>query len=207
MINSAALRADTTPMAVIDHTMAEDTRWLVERARSEPEAFALLYRRFVRRIYNFAYHRSGSAEVAEEITSATFEQALARLPGFVWRGGGFEPWLYRIAATETAAYYRRSRRAEGPRGRLAAQALALPASWSGQEGEAEEPGRCDRVMAALSRLRPRYQEAISLRYLAGLTHEEAAVAAGCTKPVFAVTLHRAMTALRREVEHVQEVQP
>ncbi|HET9443234.1 MAG TPA: RNA polymerase sigma factor [Acidimicrobiales bacterium] len=207
MINSLALQADTTPMALIDQTLAEDTRWLVERAKSEPDAVALLYRRYVRRIYAFAHHRSGSAEAAEEITSSTFEQALARLPGFVWRGGGFEPWLYRIAATETAAYFRRARRAEGPRAQQAARELAVPTFWSGHDVDVDDAGRSERVVAALARLRPRYQEAISLRYLAGLSHEEAAVAAGCTKPVFAVTLHRAMTALRREVEGAEEVQP
>ena len=46
----------------------------------------------------------------------------------------------------------------------------------------------------------RYQEAISLRHLAGLEADEAAAAMGCTKAVLAVTLHRATKALRRAVE-------
>ena len=50
---------------------------------------------------------------------------------------------------------------------------------------------------AMSTLRPRYQEALSLRYLAELDADDAAKAMGCTKPVLAVTLHRALGALRR----------
>jgi len=42
--------------------------------------------------------------------------------------------------------------------------------------------------------------AISLRYLAGLTHDEAAQAMGCSKAVMAVTLHRATAALRRAMQ-------
>ena len=190
-------------MALVEELFEEDTRRLVERARSDPEAFATLYRRYVRRIHAFAYRRSGSMEVAEEITSATFERALAGLPAFRWRGGGFEPWLYRIAATETAAFYRRQRRADGPRAQLAWRELAL---YAPPDGAADDGLRSRQVLAALSLLRPRYQEAITLRYLTGLSHEEAAEAAGCTKPVFAVTLHRAVAALRREVGRAREAQ-
>jgi RNA polymerase sigma factor (sigma-70 family) len=53
------------------------------------------------------------------------------------------------------------------------------------------------VLSALDTLNPRYQQAISLRYLSGLSHAEAALAMGCSKPVMAVTLHRALGALRR----------
>jgi RNA polymerase sigma factor (sigma-70 family) len=57
-----------------------------------------------------------------------------------------------------------------------------------------------RMLGALETLRPRYQQAIKLRYLADLEAEDAARAMGCTKPVLAVTLHRALAALRRAVE-------
>ena len=46
-------------------------------------------------------------------------------------------------------------------------------------------------------LTPRYQQALSLRYLAGLTPEEAAAAMGTSKATMAVVLHRATRALRR----------
>jgi RNA polymerase sigma factor (sigma-70 family) len=53
------------------------------------------------------------------------------------------------------------------------------------------------VRGALADLRPRYQQAITLRYLAGLTQAEAAEAMGCSLAVMAVVLHRALNALRR----------
>ncbi|HEY0520575.1 MAG TPA: hypothetical protein VGC84_13855, partial [Ilumatobacteraceae bacterium] len=53
-----------------------DEEQLVERARSDRAAFAELYRLHVESVHAFAYRRSGSREVAEEATSATFEKAL-----------------------------------------------------------------------------------------------------------------------------------
>src|SRR5205807_243694 len=92
-----------------------DERGLAEAARTAPDAFAVLYRRYVGRVHAFAYRRSGSREVAEEVTSATFERAWRAMPSFEWRGGGFAPWLFAIAARELAAWYRRSARHGNPR--------------------------------------------------------------------------------------------
>ena len=57
-----------------------------------------------------------------------------------------------------------------------------------------------RLRAALDELHPRYQRAISLRFLADLDHDEAAQAMGLTRPAFAVVLSRALRALRRTLE-------
>lgn len=172
---------------------------LVERARSDAEAFAQLYRLYLPRIHAFAYRRSRSRDVAEEVTAATFEQALRSLPSFQWKGGGFGPWLFRIAANQLVDHYRSEERARGrrpnrPLGRLE----ALPTG--GGFDDVEERAGTDRLLACLATLNPRYQQAISLRYLAGLSPTQAAEAMGVTKPVLAVTLHRALAALRRALE-------
>ena len=49
----------------------------------------------------------------------------------------------------------------------------------------------------MDRLSPRYQQALSLRYLAGLTPDEAAAALGTSKATMAVVVHRATRALRK----------
>ena len=49
----------------------------------------------------------------------------------------------------------------------------------------------------MDRLTPRYQQALSLRYLAGLSPDEAAAAMGTSKATMAVVVHRATRALRR----------
>jgi RNA polymerase sigma-70 factor, ECF subfamily len=176
---------------------------LVERARTDRDAFAELYRLYLPRIYAFAYRRCGSRPVAEDVTAATFEEALRSLPSFVPKGGGFGPWLFRIAANELVDHYRADQRARGRKGHRALTVLATPA-----RAEQDLPGSDlpeggedrGRLLAALGTLNPRYQKAVSLRYLAGLSHAEAADAMGTTKPVMAVTLHRALRALRKALD-------
>ena len=174
-----------------------DDRELVERARSDRSAFAELYRRHVDAVHGFAYRRSGSRDVAEEATSATFEKALRSIDSFEWRPAGVRPWLYRIASNEVANLYRRTAVASGPRGQLALRALApdVDAEPSNEIGSLLAVG----LQRALNDLPQRYREVLTLRYLSGLSADEAAASLGCSKPMLAVTLHRAVGALRKKL--------
>ena len=181
----------TTPLATFDD------RELVERARSDRSAFAELYRRHVDAVHTFAYRRSGSRDVAEEATSATFEKALRSIAAFEWRPAGVRPWLYRIASNEVANIYRRTAVASGPRGQLALRALTpdLGAEPIVEIGSSLVGG----LHQALNELPARYREVLTLRYLSGLSADEAAASLGCSKPMLAVTLHRAVGALRKKM--------
>jgi RNA polymerase sigma-70 factor (ECF subfamily) len=176
-----------------------DERALVVAARGDAAAFGILYRRYVERIYAFAYRRTWTREAAEDVTAATFERAMRHLERFDTDGAGFGPWLFRIAANELVDHYRREGRPRSERGQRGLHVLAEDAV----EDDLEPIERDDEVrqmIEALDTLRPRYQRALTLRYLAGLSADDAAHAMGCSKPVLAVTLHRALGALRRAVE-------
>ena len=178
-----------------------DERLLVEQARKDPNAFALLYRAYVNRIHAFAYRRTGSYDDAEEITAAVFERAWRALPGFSWRGGGFEPWLFRIASNELISHHRRRARVHNDRVaavlRDMADDLRDDPDLAALLEVSDRDERVARVRAAVGTLTPRYQEVISLRYLAGMSADEAATALGCTKANLAVTLHRALRSLKK----------
>jgi RNA polymerase sigma-70 factor (ECF subfamily) len=181
----------------------ESEEALVERARTDPEAFAELYRRYVNAIHAFAYRRSRSTEVAEEITSSTFERALRGLPSFQWREGGFRAWLYRIAANELATYYRKAQRVRSDRGQQAARQLH-DSSIGISEDLVPPDDHGQVVLDAMSALNERYQRVITLRYLAGLSPDDAAAAMGLSKATLAVVLHRALRALRRSLVDLGE---
>lgn len=172
-------------------------RVLVDRARQDRAAFAALYRMHVDAVYRFAHRRGGSREVAEEATANTFERALRSFDRFEWRENGLRPWLFRIASNEVTEIHRRTARADRPRGQLALQSLAhgtAPAPDADSDGVDRSALR-----AALDRLPDRYRDVISLRYLAGLSAADAAAELGCSNRVLAVTLHRALGALRKEL--------
>ena len=84
---------------------------LVQRARTDAEAFGLLYERYVDRIYAYVYHRVGNAQDAEDLTARTFHRALDNLDRYEDRGLPFAAWLFRIAHNLVANWHRdRSRR-------------------------------------------------------------------------------------------------
>ena len=177
-----------------------DERLLVAQARTDSQAFGRLYHAYVARIHAFAYRRCGSYEEAEEITAAVFERAWRALPDFEWRGGGFEPWLFRIAANELISHHRRRSRVHSERMtrvlREMAEELREDPDLLALLDVDEREQRAAELRRALSTLSPRYQEVITLRYLAGLSPAEAAASLGCSKGTLAVVLHRALRALK-----------
>jgi RNA polymerase sigma-70 factor (ECF subfamily) len=177
-----------------------DERALVERARHDSRAFAELYRKYVNRVYAFAYKRSGSTQVAEDVTSTTFERALRGMPTFEWRSGGFASWLFRIAANELTNHYRQQGRTSSDKAQRAFRMYVSDAVSGGEFDRVERMGSTDVIREAMTDLNDRYQQVISLRFLSGLSHDDAARAMGMSKPVMAVTLHRAVVALRKAID-------
>lgn len=83
-----------------------EVRNLVERARSDPEAFGLLYQRYVKRIYNYHYQFTRNREESEDLTSRTFYQALRSISAYQDRGFPFQAWLFRIAHNLVVNWFR-----------------------------------------------------------------------------------------------------
>lgn len=186
-----------------------DEQGLVERAKNEAGAFAELYRMYLPRIHAYAWRRTGNRDAADDITANTFEAALRALPRFRWGPQGFAPWLFRIAANQVIAYYRRESRTRSDRGQWAMAVMTETTATDhfADAGAAEMAGLAaggDQLRQALVRLTPRYQRAIDLRYLADLDHEAAANAMGLAKPAFAVVLSRALKALGRELARLDD---
>lgn len=64
-------------------------------AHSDPQTFAVLYRRFVRPVYRYCYVRLGNREAAEDATSTAFLKAFSAIGSY--QRGHFAAWLFRIA--------------------------------------------------------------------------------------------------------------
>jgi len=80
-------------------------RPLVEAAQRDPARFDALYRRYLARVYSYAYYELGDHHAAEDATERTFLAALANLQRFRERarladGEGastFRLWLFQLA--------------------------------------------------------------------------------------------------------------
>ena len=80
---------------------------LVDLARGgDKEAFGELYERYLEKIYNYVYYRTGNHHDAEDLTARVFTRAMAHIETYTERGVPFQAWLYRIAHNLVANWHR-----------------------------------------------------------------------------------------------------
>jgi RNA polymerase sigma-70 factor (ECF subfamily) len=145
---------------------------LIERARSDPQAFGKLFEIYYLRVLGYTYRCTWNRAVAEDLTSATFLKALRSIHRYDHRAR-FGAWLYRIATNEIRMYWRARSRAEAAH-RRACEA-SIPADMQrdetgleASEAAAEQAKMHARVRNAVGRLPDRYRTVIMLRYFEGL---------------------------------------
>lgn len=80
---------------------------IVERSKSDPEAFGELYEKYFDPIFYFILRQTDDEELTGDLCSQTFVNALNHLPRYRFRGIPFSAWLYRIASNEVNKYYRK----------------------------------------------------------------------------------------------------
>jgi RNA polymerase sigma-70 factor (ECF subfamily) len=98
-----------------------DERHLIEAAQRDPGRFAEIYQANFPRVYAFVARRVKGREQAEDVTAEVFQQALAGLGGFEWRGTPFIAWLLGIASHLVAQHWKGAQ-PEGPVDELEFQA-------------------------------------------------------------------------------------
>jgi RNA polymerase sigma-70 factor (ECF subfamily) len=92
-----------------------DKEVLVHASQGDQEAFGTLYERYVGRIYNYIYYRTGNQHDAEDLTARVFYRAMRHIRNYQDRGLPFSAWLYRIAHNLVANWHRdNSRKKEIP---------------------------------------------------------------------------------------------
>ena len=87
-----------------------DERLLIEAAQKDPSRFAELYELHFDRVYAYVARRVRNRAETQDLTAHVFQQALANLGKFKWRGAPFAAWLYRIASNAIADHARRNMR-------------------------------------------------------------------------------------------------
>jgi len=83
---------------------------LIEAAQNDPGRFAELYERNFHRVYAYIACRIHDRSERQDLTAHVFQQALANIGKFKWRGAPFVTWLYRIASNAIADQTRKKSR-------------------------------------------------------------------------------------------------
>ncbi len=87
-----------------------DERVIIEAAQQDPGRFAELYERNFHLVYAYVARRIHDRTETQDLTAHVFQQALANIGKFKWRGAPFVTWLYRIAANAIADQTRKKSR-------------------------------------------------------------------------------------------------
>ena len=169
---------------------------LVERAKEEPAAFGVLYERYVKKIYNYIYYRTGNHHDAEDLTARTFYRALSNMAGYENRGIPFSAWLYRIAHNLVANWHRdRSRRQVIPLDELvlASRRKADPLQLVEANEEKET------LLRAIRHLPADRQQLLILKFVEKMPNAEIGQVMGRSEGAIKSLYHRTLIALRKEL--------
>ncbi len=166
---------------------------LSRATQGDPEAFGILYQRYVGRIYNYVFYRTGDFYDAEDLTERVFLRAMRHLPRYRDRGLPFSAWLYRIAHNLVANWHRdNSRRKEVP---LDDQVLiSHHADHPEQELLVNEEK--ERLLRVMHGLPPERQQLIILKFVEHLSNAEIGQIMGRSEGAVKSLYHRTLLSLR-----------
>jgi RNA polymerase sigma-70 factor (ECF subfamily) len=159
----------------------------------EVEAVARLYDELITPVYRYVALRLRRREDAEDVTHQVFERMVAALPRYKQNGRPFTAWAFRIARNAVIDHVRRERRVD----RL--DAVAEPSDDVVLESLSVRGEEIRELRIAIRGLTPDQQEALALRYAAGLSAEEAAQVMGRRAGTVRGLTFRAIETLRRRL--------
>jgi RNA polymerase sigma-70 factor (ECF subfamily) len=174
---------------------AEEAR-LVEQAKTDPVAFGELYERYIKRIYNYIYYRTGNARDAEDLTARVFYRALENIDRYTVRGLPFSAWLYRIAHNLVANWHRdRSRQKVSPLDDVIARGV-----WEeAPETLAESREERERLLLSIRRLPPERQQLLLLKFIERMSNAEIGLVMRRSEGAVKSLYHRTLLSLRDEM--------
>lgn len=184
-------------------TDPQDEKTLIDKAKKDPDAFGLLYQRYVDRIYNYIYYRTGSARDAEDLTGKVFFKAMGHIQNYRHMGLPFSAWLYRIAHNLIANYHRdRYRKQEISLDDVTGPTLTLPGSQP--ESRLVHSQEVEDLLANIRDLAPNRQELLILKFVDQLSNAEIGQIMRKSEGAIKSLYHRTLLELRERMEGEQE---
>lgn len=177
-----------------------DEETLVLLAKTDEEAFGELYARYVHRIYNYVYYRTGNHHDAEDLTARVFHRALKHLPSYENRGVPFSAWLYRIAHNLVVNWHRDSRRRRiVPLDDL----VSITLRGNAPEQLAERREDQEQLLRIIRSLPEDRQQLLILKFVERLSNAAIGEIMGRSEGAIKSLYHRTLIALRDDMRRAQ----
>jgi RNA polymerase sigma-70 factor (ECF subfamily) len=155
-----------------DKKELEKERKLIEEAKKDHDKFTELYDKYFDRIYRYVFRRtSGNRNIAHDITSQTFLDALGHIKQFEWQGFPFSSWLYKIAHNNVIKYYKKSARNNNV---SLENAFLVSDEKQNTKDKAENSIASDQINKMMEHLDEEEREILRLKFFEGVSNVEIA---------------------------------
>jgi RNA polymerase sigma-70 factor, ECF subfamily len=177
-------------------TDLKDEVTLSRAVQGDPEAFGVLYERYVNRIYSYVYYRIGNHHDAEDLTARVFYRAIRNISNYQDRGLPISAWLYRIAHNLIANWHRdKSRKPEI----VLDESIATYTLPEHPEVTLLQNEEREKLLKLIRKLPPERQQLIILKFIDHLSNAEIGQVMGRTEGAVKSLYHRTLLALRDDL--------
>lgn len=163
-------------------------------AAGSAEAFGALYDRYHPDILRYFDARVRNSDVAQDLTQQLFLRAWQAVPRYQDRGLPFAAWLFRMARNIAVDHYRAHRRL------APIDDVDLPSDQAGAADGLIADERSARVRRALDRLSEDHRQVLILRFVLEKSAREIGQIMGRKEVTVRGLQHRALRALRAELQ-------
>ena len=171
---------------------------LIQKACSDPDAFAQLYLLHYKDVFNYCLRRLFDRHSAEDVTSTVFFKVMRNLDSFDGGASDFRSWLLRIATNAVNDHLRGARRRAGVIEKAVIRTREKSAFVIDCDTELLEKKAL--LKQAVLSLKPKYQTVITLRFFENMKLNEIAACLGKKPSTVRSWLQRATVKLRKKLE-------
>lgn len=172
---------------------------LIQAAQGDGEAFGVIYERYVGRIYNYVYYRTGNVADAEDLTARVFYRAIRHIGNYKDRGVPMSAWLYRIAHNLVANWHRdNSRRKEIPLD----ETLIGGTNGGHPEHELLDNEDQEYLLQVIRLLPADRQQLLILKFVEHMPNAEIGKIMGRTEGAVKSLYHRTLISMRKEYDRL-----
>lgn len=178
----------------------EEEVLLIEQAKTDPEAFGRLYDRYYQPVFGFLVSRTHNVDVAKDLCSETFFQALKNIPRYVSRGKPFKAWLFAIAVAQIGNFYRSRKKwlsvalDEAPE-LVAVEEYQADVALMAEEQSEDIRQQVEQLRVLMKQLNHKQQNILTMRFFSKLSIPEIASAMSMKEGTVKSHIHRALKKL------------
>lgn len=173
---------------------ADELQLVAKAQKGREDAFAELYERYLKQIYNFVYFKTTHKETVEDLVSLVFIKVLENLKNFkIKEKASFKAWIYLIARNTVIDYYRTQKKDKN-----------IDDFWDiGIDNdlnlEIDNKEKIAEIQKYLKDLKPSQREVVILRVWEGLSYKEIAEIVGKSQENAKMIFSRTIRKLKEEM--------